>query len=122
MKKNKTIPIATVLTIVVGFIFIHLVFAWKWALQIAFFVGLAGVFSDFLAKKIDFLWMKLAWVLSKIMPNILLSIVFYLFLFPIALLSRIFGDKNPLNLKNDKQSLFIDRNLTYDKKSMEKMW
>ncbi len=88
----------------------------------SFIVGALGLVSGYLAKKIDFLWMKLAWLLSLIVPNILLSVIFYLFLTPIAFLSRAFGDKNPLSLKNTKDSLFKESNKEFDKASFEKPW
>jgi hypothetical protein len=85
-------------------------------------VGLAGVFSTYLSRKIDFIWMKLSWLLSLIVPNILLTIIFYLLLFPIALLSRIFGQKDPLNLNNTKDSYFKNSDRQLDKASFEKLW
>ena len=89
--------------------------------------GYNGILADevsvnSLAEKIDFLWMKLAWVLSLIIPNILLSAIFYLFLFPIALLSRIFGNNDPLHLKNKGDSNYVDNEKEFDKASFEKPW
>jgi hypothetical protein len=85
-------------------------------------VGLAGVFSNYLSTKIDFLWMKLTWFLSLIVPNVLLSIIFFLLLFPIALLARMFGKNDPLNLKNKNDSNFKNSNSQLDKDSFEKPW
>ena len=122
MKINKTDPVKTVLTITVGFVAVYLFADWNAAVYIALIVGLAGVFSKFLAEKIDFLWMKLAWVLSLIVPNILLSAVFYLVLFPVSVLSKIFGAKDPLLLRNTRDSLFRDSKKDFDKESFEKTW
>lgn len=120
MKNIKTEPTKTVLTIAVGFIVIYFVTKWMPALWVALIVGLIGVFSTYLTEKIDFLWMKLAWVLSLIVPNILLTIIFYLFLFPIALLAKIFGNKDPLRLKNTGASNFVNCEKEFDKASFEK--
>ena len=122
MKTPKTEPTKTVLTIVVGMVVIHVVAGWQWPLIAAIVVGLLGMFSTYLSIKIDFLWMKLAWVLSLIVPNILLSAVFFLFLFPVAVLSRMFGKKAPLFLKNPKGSTYISNNRTFDIPSFEKTW
>lgn len=122
MKHTKTDPTKTVLTIAVGMVIIHLVTEWHWPLIVAIVVGLTGMFSNYLAVKIDFLWMKLAWVLSLIVPNILLSTIFFLFLFPVAVLSRIFGNKNTLFLSNPKGSTYIINNTVFDKASFEKTW
>lgn len=88
----------------------------------AFFVGLAGVLSDFIAKWIDFAWMKLTVVLSYIVPNIVLSLIFYLFLFPIAMLTKLFGKKDPMHLKNTASSLFVHNEKVFDKAYFEKHW
>ena len=121
-KKNPSNPAKTVLTIVVGFVLIYLITKWKWSLSVAFFVGLAGVLSDFIARQIDFLWMKLTLVLSYIVPNIVLTVIFYLFLFPIAMLTRLFGKKDQMHLKNTASSLFKHNEKVFDKAYFEKHW
>lgn len=121
-KKKASNPSKTVLTIVVGFILVYLITKMKWSLSVAFFVGLAGVLSDFIAKQIDFVWMKLTLVLSYIVPNIVLTLIFYLFLFPIALLTKIFGKKDPMHLKNTASSLFVHHEKVFDKAYFEKHW
>ena len=120
--KKKSNPSKTVLTISVGFLIVFAATQMKWALTTAIVVGLAGVFSEFLAAKIEWLWMQLATVLSKIVPNILLSVVFYVFLFPIALLSRLFGSKDPLVLKNPEKTVFKEHNKEFTKASFEVPW
>jgi len=119
---NKTNAVKTVLTISVGFIVVYLVTKANWALQVALVVGLIGVLSDYLSQKIDYLWMKLTWVLSKIVPNILLGAVFYIFLFPLSLISKIFGKKDNLKLKNKSATVYVETNKTFDKHSFENPW
>jgi hypothetical protein len=122
MKNLKTNPVKTVLTISVGFLLIYVVTKWKGAIFVSLMTGLIGICSDYLSQKIDFLWMKLTWLLSLIVPNILLGIIFYLFLFPISVLSGLFGKKNSLHLKNKADSVFITVNENFDKTSFEKSW
>ena len=114
MNKPESNPVKTVLTISLGFIVIYLITKWKYALSISLLIGIMGIFSDYLSKKIDFLWMKLASLLSLIIPNILLGTIFYLFLFPIAILSKIFGKKDPLLLKNKPETFFIHTGKTFE--------
>jgi hypothetical protein len=122
VKKFKSEPIKTVLVITVGMLVLYFVTDVQWLLIVSLIVGLTGLISPYLAKKIDYLWMKLAWILSLIVPNIILSIVFYLFLTPIALLSRLFGESDPLTLKNSTETLFKDYKKAVDKASFEKPW
>lgn len=122
MKKLKTDPTKTVLTISIGFTVVYLITKWNWAISVSLVIGLIGILSTYLSKKIDYLWLKLSWILSLIVPNILLGILFYLFLFPISYLSRLFGEKDPLILKNQTDSIFRNSNKQFDKASFEKPW
>ena len=120
--KMKSNPTKTILTITVGFLVIYLITKWQWALSVAAIVGLSGLLSDFIAEKIEWVWMKLTWVLSLIIPNILLSVLFFVFLFPIALLAKISRNKNALQLKNLDDSTWIVQAKQFDRKSMENPW
>ena len=122
MKNTKTNPTKTVLIITLGFLVVFLISKWHWAIYVSVVVGLAGAFSDYLSKKIDFVWMKLAWVLNMIIPNILLGAIFYIFLVPIALLSKLFSKSDPLTLKNKGITTFRSSNKSFDKATFEKMW
>lgn len=112
---------STVLVITVGFLALHFLFAWPWAAPAALVVGLAGVISRSLSRIIEKGWMKLTRILSYIIPSILLGIVFYLVLFPIALISRIFN-KDPLMLSKRHQTYFVKVDRQVDRKSFEKIW
>jgi hypothetical protein len=122
MATFKSNPSKTVLTIVVGFVFVFLVTHQKWALSTAFLVGLIGLSSEFIALKIEWIWMKIALLLSYIVPNILLSLIFFIILTPIALVMKITGKKDPLSLKNNADSLFKTHPKTFDKAYFEKYW
>lgn len=85
-------------------------------------VGILGAISSYLAEKIDWLWTKIGWILSFIVPNIIMTIVFYVVLTPTAFLSRIFGKSDPMDLKNSQPSLFKKKDATFSKESFEKPW
>jgi hypothetical protein len=112
---------ATILVISMGFLVLHLIFFWQWAAILALMVGVVGIVSTFLSKKIEWGWMKLSKFMGYIISNILLSIVFFLFLFPISLLSKMFI-KDPLMLSKEYSTYFIDINKEMDKKNFEKIW
>jgi len=118
----KSDPVKTILVITAGMLVVYMFTKWEVALIIALVVSLIGVFSTYLSKKIDFLWMKLAWVLSLIIPNILLTIIFYLLLTPIAFLSKLTGKNDPLLLKNKGHSTFKEYNKHYDADSFKNPW
>ena len=112
----------TILTISMGFLVIFLIGKWNWALMVSLGLGFMGMFSSFLSQKIEWIWMKITLVLSYIVPNILLSAVFYLLLFPIAVLSRIFGKKDTMRLKASAYSCYIVRNKSYSKNDFTYPW
>jgi hypothetical protein len=110
------------LTIAMGFLVIYLAFGWKWSVYVSLGVGVLGIASGYLSRQVEWAWMQLAKILGYIVPNILLSAVFFLFLFPIAVLSRLFGKKDPLMLSPKYKTYFIEVNNTMDKKAFEKTW
>jgi len=122
MNKQKSGPEKTVLIIATGFLGVYLVTKWNWAIAVSFLTGLAGVLSHHVSRKIDFLWSKLSWLLGLIVPNIVLGAVFYLLLFPIALLSRRFGGSAHLMLENRLSSTYTDVKKEFGKNSFEKPW
>jgi len=104
-----------------GFLILYLVFSWQWAVIVSVTVGVVGILSSYLSKKIEWGWMKLAKFMGYLIPNILLSIVFFLILFPISLFSKLFR-KDPLMLSEKYQTYFIDINKEMDRQSFEKIW
>ena len=122
MDTKKTSPANTVLTIVTGFVIIFMMTKKEWAIYVALVVGIAGLLSPALASLIDKVWMKIGVVLSYIVPNILLSLVFFLFLTPIALISRLFKKKDALTLVNPKGSVYNERNKLFEANDLENPW
>jgi len=108
-------------------ILLALLIGWKWTSDLLFFyfsviLSVVVLFSERAMFWIDFLWMKLTWLLSLIIPRIILSLLFYLFLTPLALLSRIFGDGDPLQMKKPVSSMFRVEEPLSGPTSFEKMW
>lgn len=122
MTKERKEHLGTLAVILIGFsvlIYVKGQF-WLFALLLPV-IAIALVFPQ-LARSIHWCWMKLAWVMGLVVPKIVLGLLFYFFLFPMALLSRIFSKKDPLMLKPDKQSTFIQTNKQFTKESFEKLW
>jgi len=110
------------LTIVIGFILLSNYFHSKPLLILAIAIGIIAIFSEKANEKIIWGWNKISEILGLIMPNVLLTLVFYLFLTPLALLNRINKSKNPLQLKNDSFSTFTNEKKEFSKLSLEKIW
>ena len=114
--------VKALLTMVTGFVVLYFIFDQEWLLYLAGGVGVLSLMIPAAGKGIVWLWFKIALVLGWINSRILLSIVFYVFLFPIALLFKL-SSKNPLQLKKDAEtSLWHERRHTYEAKDLDNIW
>ena len=120
--ENKLKAKSTILVIVVGFIIIYAYSKNYNFLRISIIIGLLGVISDSASLIIDKIWFKISFILGLIVPNILLGLIFYIILFPIALLSRLIKKDDPLMLSNNKESFFKNRIQNFKITSFEKPW
>ncbi|MCX6290582.1 MAG: hypothetical protein NT126_02305 [Bacteroidetes bacterium] len=121
MKKAKHLE--TILTIVLGLAVIGWFTKNKNMITVIVFVSAIGLFSGYLTEKIHWLWMKLAYLSGLVMSKVILSVLFFLFLFPIALLSRLFSKKDSLQLKRSSgDSYYTVRNHLYTAEDLENPW
>ena len=119
--KNET-PYKTVLLLTAAALCFYLAKKWDWLLYTATITSIATLLSHHLAKSIDFIWRKFALLLSLVVPKILLTLVFYLVLTPLALLSRLNKKSDPLLLKRVEGTFFRDMEKEFKKKDFENTW
>jgi hypothetical protein len=120
-----------ILVIVVGFSLIGIVITRRWPDlartgqilgQIALGIGLISLISSWAAKWIEWAWLKLALGLGWINSRILLSLIYFIFLLPVAWVSRLFT-KDPLKLRaRTSGSLYHVRDHEYKKEDLENIW
>ncbi|MCC5942704.1 MAG: hypothetical protein JJU37_14275 [Balneolaceae bacterium] len=124
MRKNQPVKAvqtkSTVIVIIAGFLIAYLLFGWVFFLYSSIALSILGLF-DRSSRLVHRLWMGLAKILSYIIPNILLTLIFYLILFPLALISRI-GKSDPLMLKSEYKSYWVEDEGVPTKESFEKTW
>ncbi|RIV24095.1 hypothetical protein DYU11_11915 [Fibrisoma montanum] len=112
------------LAITTGFLAFYFLFGRNnWFLYIALTVGALTLLVPAIARWISFGWFKLAEGLGFVNSRILLSIVFFVFLLPVALLYRAFN-RNILSLRSGRSeaSVFVERNHTYTANDLENIW
>jgi hypothetical protein len=108
----------SLLVIAIGFAIFYLIFRKEWMLTpigvcfIGFLIGPVGDFTHII-------WMQLAKLLGYINSRILLSVIFFLFLTPIALLMRLFGKTQFVKKAGAQQSLFVTRNHLYNRPDLQ---
>ena len=111
----------SILVIVIGFLILYVLFKVETFLWIALGVGVLSLISNWVAEKITWLWFKIAEILGYINSRVLLSAIFFLFLTPIAFLSRVFSGKK-LNLKRSDDTYYENTEHLYEPKDFEEMW
>jgi hypothetical protein len=110
-----------ILVLIAGFCALHLLFKGMVFLIIALLVLFASAASQKAAVIIERAWMWFGEKVGKVNAAILLFLIYYLFLTPIALLSRI-GKKDPLRLHAPDRSNFIFKDHHYTAKDLENPW
>lgn len=112
----------TMLVLVTGTIVLFFIFKLKWLLIVGVVLGFIGMFMPRLSRTIAVYWFKLAELIGTVVSKILLTLMFIIFLLPIALLSRLFRP-DLLQLKPKKEgSYYIVRNYQFTRESIKKPW
>ncbi len=126
MKKLELKEVKALLVMVTGFSILSVFFHSSVLLYIAIGIGVVSLLIPVAGYYIVWLWNKIGMVLGWVNSRIILSALFYLFLFPIALLSRLFN-KDTLRLKRQSDShknasLYTIRDHQYTPKDLKDMW
>lgn len=97
----------TILALVVGLILLFLWHDHFWLLYLALGLGLGSVMSAVLRRALAAAWLGLGRGLGRIVSPLLLATVFFLVMWPLALLRRLSRRDDPLALHDRPDSLFI---------------
>lgn len=118
---NRTKIVETSLVLTTGFVGLYFIFRKPVFLILAFAFGFTGIFIPFLAHFIAIAWFKLADALNYVVSKILLGIVFFAILVPIAFIYKSTGN-DKLALKRPKETNWIIRNKSYSAADIENIW
>ena len=120
--KLKSNPYLTILTIIFGSLLLNFYLESEIIYYSTLFLSGIAILSPKISKFIELLWFRFSYVLSLIIPNILLSLIFFLVLTPLAYLSKVFRAKSDFKSKNNSNSVFSNSNKSFNKKAFEKAW
>ncbi len=120
--KIKSNPYLTNLTIVFGLLFLNIFFENKTLLYLTISISGLSIFWLKFSILIERYWFKIAYLLSQIIPNILLTLIFFFLLTPLSFLSKIFSSKTNFKSVNNSNSVFKLTNKSFTKKSFERTW
>lgn len=123
MQKNRS-PYETVAAFVTLSIVLYLIFPQKYWLFTGLGLGLLTLLFRPTAHWLDYLWLQISKVLNFVVTKVLLSVVFFVILVPIALLYRLSGKDSLQKKKLDGvgNSYFLTRNQGFSPKDFEKTW
>jgi len=86
------------------------------------FLMAGSLFSEKFSNFIENIWNRIALILSYIVPNILLILVFYCILTPLALLAKLFKSETDYITDNNTDSNFKNSKREFNKQFFEKTW
>jgi hypothetical protein len=118
---NRAKHLETIVVIMTGLLVFWLIYRPAVLIYIAVGLGVIGAFIPVLAKWIHWAWFKLAEGMGFVMSKVLLSVIFFFFLFPISVIYRIFN-KDGLQLKGKAESYWVNRSHRYSGKDLENVW
>lgn len=121
-KQENEESLKSALALTMAFLILFLIIGWKWTLYTALLIGLTGIVSPHLTRKIHFLWMKLAFVLNLVIPKIILGSLFYFILTPIAFFARLSRKEDYLLLKKSQGSTYKEVNKSFGKSNFKNPW
>jgi hypothetical protein len=120
MKRLEVINTVNVLAL--AFLLLNLLFQQTWLQYTGISLLVLNLFKNPLTLLLTKVWLKFAHVIGAINSRILLTVIFYLFLTPIAIITRTFNKTIAGNFFKRQQSYFYELNKTYKKSDFEKTW
>lgn len=122
--KNRGKHIETILVLVTATIVIFFIFEKKPILFVGIGLSVVGLAVPILAKWIHEAWMGLAKVLGFLNSHILLSLMFFFILTPLALVRSVFSKQDHLHLKRakDGESYYTVREHEYKPEDLDNPW
>ncbi|QWR78830.1 hypothetical protein [Candidatus Magnetomonas plexicatena] len=119
--KNKNEILKTIDVLALASLVAFMVFKKPLFLMLALFFIVINVLELKLGEKIAKLWLKFAHLIGTFNSKILLSIIFFVFLYPLSILYKAFN-KGASSMFKNKESHFDSVNKLFDKDSFKKQW
>jgi len=115
---SKEKALETLVTINMAFILLFLFFNIVLILKLLLIFSAICLLFPILLKRIHNYWSTFFFFIGKLNSTILLSLIFIIFLTPIALLQRLFKSKNSSKMYNTN---FLNRNYTFKDGDLKRM-
>ena len=118
---RQSSPYETILAFCVLLLLCYLLVDLSWAAPASLTLGLLGLLSERFAQAVHQGWMFLSTRLNAFITPILLAMVFFIVLCPLAFFYRLAG-KAQMRQPQEANSNFVERNHDYNAEDLEKPW
>jgi hypothetical protein len=118
--KKKGRAYEDVLGITLGCLILFVVFHWPWLLYTAIIIGGLSLLSKKAAQLISLIWFKVVSHIGSLVSAVLLALVFFLLLTPLACLYRLFNSGNLMG--NNEDSMYKSRDHLYSGDDLRNIW
>jgi hypothetical protein len=115
-------PIETMLVLAMACLAAYVLWHAKVALWLSFGFGLVGILWPWMSRQIARLWMGLTRVLGRISNAVLLSVVYWLVVVPVAVFRRMRKKDKLTYFDRAAGSNFDSRDHLFTKEDLEKVW
>lgn len=123
---NRIKELEGILVLCIALVAIHLLSheVHPFLLILSIVLGILGISFPLLARRIIFFTKKFSGVIKAIVNKIILMMVFFVFVTPVASLYRLFGNRDDLQLKKPVagSSFYVTRNHKYKPEDLENVW
>jgi hypothetical protein len=119
--KNHS-PYKTIVSLVFGLILLFILKGFYVVPYVVLGILILSLLSSKFVNFVDRTLNRLLLLIGKLLSTIILGLFFYLILFPIKLISKIFNKKDNLQLMKPIKSNFKNTNKSFSMESFENLW
>jgi hypothetical protein len=120
MKINQLDTYKTIQVLALAAMVVFFIFKIEWLIYVSLVLLILPLVLYKVAWAITWGWLKFAHILGSVNSRIILSIIFFVILTPLALLYQLLGRK--IQVKGKGSSHFHERNHQYTPKDLEHTW
>lgn len=121
--RNRAKDLETIAILACACLLLFWLSAHKWLLLLALVLLSGAAFSGSFASAVSNGWLRFGKAVGGVSNRVILSLVFYIFLTPLAVLYRLFH-KNPLSLNKQpgERSYFVNREHSFSAQDLRDPW
>lgn len=121
-RKSREKPLETMVVLALASLIAFQFFEFRWGLHLAGFLLFIGFFVPSVAIPISKGWISLGHIIGAVVGRVLMLVIFYLILTPLAFGYRLFKKEALMKTDKERESYFVTRNHKYVKEDLLRPW